>query len=200
MPPQNEPCPFPASSQRVPEKILFLLRSCAPLAGDTVINSGNQHVWPFTRPRRRECSTIRASVPFMGWHGRNGRPVLLFVPVTCPVIAVELCPPMFTIHLPSGAMVSITGALFKCCVCAVWRYRFGIGKCRVFFSFFSRRLRCFMGLNPFFLSDRPGSSAFLSQVVRRRDRQIYKYYMCYKIKFKILLVYRGGNSLYCKKF
>jgi hypothetical protein len=52
----------------------------------------------------------------MGWHGRNGRPVLLFVPVKCPIIAVELCPPMFTIHLPSGAMVSITDSIYKCFV------------------------------------------------------------------------------------
>jgi hypothetical protein len=64
----------------------------------------------------------------MGWHGRNGRPVLLFVPVKCPIIAVELCPPMFTIHLPSGAMLSIMDLIYKYFVYGVWGCGFRILK------------------------------------------------------------------------
>jgi len=43
-PPETDRILFLPAGQRVPEKILFLLRSCAAVTGGAVMNSGNQHV------------------------------------------------------------------------------------------------------------------------------------------------------------
>jgi len=75
-PPRTDRILFLPAGQRVPEKILFLLRSCAAVTDGAVMNSGNQHVWPFARPQRRECSTIRA--PSRSWDGMAGTAGLYF--------------------------------------------------------------------------------------------------------------------------